>query len=131
MFLVAMVVVSGAAFLRGGHDEKAAAASILLAAVATPFVVSQSFGGPERGIVFVDVALFGALLLIAMRSAAFWPLWAAGFQLCGVAVHVAAAKSPHMLPAAYADTMAIWAYPVMASVLIGTVVEGDRRRGQR
>jgi hypothetical protein len=36
-----------------------------------------------------------------------------------------------MLPAAYAESMAIWAYPVMASVLVGTLLESGLYHGRR
>ncbi len=123
LFVSAMLAVCSLAVLRGGQDERLAAIALSAAALMTPMLASHGFAGPEMGIVLVDVALFLALGMIAMRSRSFWPLWAAGFQLCGLAGHLAAAKSPQMLPAAYAETLAIWSYAVMASLAIGSVVE--------
>jgi hypothetical protein len=50
-------------------------------------------------------------------------MWAAGFQGCAVAVHLVAARSPTMLPAVYAETLAVWAYPVLAALAAGTWLE--------
>jgi cytochrome bd-type quinol oxidase subunit 2 len=129
LFVSAMLAVCSLAVLRGGQDERIAAIGIAAAAVMTPLMTAHGFAGPEMGIVLVDIALFLVLATIAMRSRSFWPLWAAGFQLCGLAGHLAAAKSPEMLPAAYAETLAIWSYAVMTSLAVGAVVEGRADRG--
>jgi hypothetical protein len=129
-FLVALLVVCGTAVARGGPDERVAAGAVAVATIVSPFVKSQNYAGPELGLVLVDVALFVSLAAIAMRSRAFWPIWAAGFQLCGLAGHLAAAKSNSMVPAAYAETLAIWSYAVIATLLAGTLLEGRRHHGR-
>lgn len=130
-FLAALVIVCGLASLRGGRDERLAAAGLAMAAVLSPMVLSHGFAGPEMGIILIDAALFAVLGGIAMRSRSFWPMWASGFQLCALAGHLAAAKSPNMLPAAYADTLAIWSYAVMVTLAAGILVERQERRGRR
>jgi hypothetical protein len=35
-----------------------------------------------------------------------------------------------MMPAAYADTLAIWSYAVMASLAVGIFIEGQERHGR-
>jgi hypothetical protein len=74
--------------------------------------------------------LFAALATIALQSRAFWPMWAAGLQLGALAVHLAAAKMPAMVPAAYAETLAIWSYAVLGALALGTWWEA-RRVGAR
>ncbi len=117
----------------GGRDERIAASALLAGALLTPFVQHRGFAGPEAGIVLVDFLLFLVLAAIALRARSFWPLWAAGFQLGALAVHLAAAYMPTMLPAAYAATLIIWSYPVVAAVLLGAWFEGRaaRRTGSR
>lgn len=128
LFLSALAAVLLVAFRFGGRDEKSAAFAMMAAAVLTPLVLRHGYAGPEYGIVLVDALLFVALLGIAMGSRAFWPVWAAGFQLVALAVHLAAAAMPSILPAVYAEALGIWSYPVLGALLFGTFVEVRRRR---
>jgi len=130
IFLVALVSVTALSFRHGGRDEMLAAIAIVSATFLTPIVQGYGFTEPEMGIVLVDIALFLALTALAMRSSAFWPMWAAGFQLCALSVHLAAAQMPHMMPAAYAETLVIWSYPVLAALGFGTWFEAGKRHGQ-
>jgi hypothetical protein len=114
-----------AAWMRCGWDARVVATAILGATFLTPLAQSQGFAGPEMGIVFVDALLFAVLLAVALRSQAFWPIWAAGFQLGALAVHFAAARLPQMIPAAYAETLVIWSFPVLAVVAVGILREID------
>ncbi len=126
-FLLALAVTVGLSAFFGRRDERVAALILLLAAVLSPILIDHSFTSPEQGIVAIDAVLFVALAMIALRSTAFWPIWAAGFQLCGLAVHLAAAKLPNMVPVVYADTLAIWSYPVLAALAVGTWMEARER----
>ncbi|WP_194745523.1 hypothetical protein [Thermaurantiacus tibetensis] len=127
--LLATVVVL--AFARGGPEERIGAGALLAASLLTPVAQLRRFAGPEYGIVLVDALLFLVLAALGLRSRAFWPLWAAGFQLGALAVHLAAAKMPGMLPAAYAATLIIWSYPVVVAVGLGTWLEGRRGPSRR
>ena len=122
-FLVSMLGVCAFAVLRGGRDERIGAIALAAAAIGSPLAVLNEWGGPELGLVLVDILLLFALMALAMKSRAFWPMWAAGFQGCAVAVHLVAARSPNMLPAVYAETLAVWAYPVLAALAVGTWLE--------
>jgi len=126
-----MPVVCTYAVLYGGKDERLGAILLAAAAVLSPLSLVRGWAAPELGITLVDVGLFAALLALAMRSRAFWPIWAAGFQLCAVAVHLVAGLSPSMLPAAYAETLALWAYPVLAALAVGTWVEAGEDSEER
>lgn len=119
------------AWYRGGRDERLGALALVGGAILTPLAQLKGFAGPELGIVLVDGLLFLALGAIALRSRAFWPLWAAGFQLGALAVHLAAAQMPGILPAAYATTLVIWSYPVVVAVLLGTWFEGGSQGPHR
>lgn len=130
LFLSALGVAVFVAFWHGGRDERAAAIALLAATAITPVALSHGYASPEFGVVIVDLAVFAILAMIALRSQAFWPMWAAGFQLCALSVHLAAAQMPHMMPAAYAETLAIWSYPVLAALGFGTWFEAGNRHGQ-
>jgi hypothetical protein len=133
-FYLFLVILSGTALLAaavGGRDERLGVAAVTAAAIVTPLVSSHAFKEAETGILIVDAGLFVALLLIALRSAAFWPIWAAGFQLCGLAAHFAAAKLPTMVPTIYAQTLAIWTFPVLGALGAGIWFEARMRHGRR
>jgi hypothetical protein len=130
LFLATLLCVCGIAFWRGGQDERWAAIAVAVAAFLSPFAQTRAYSGLELGLVMVDAGLFVALAAIARRSRAFWPMWAAGLQLCSLAGHFAAAKSNAMVPAAYAETLIIWSYAVLATLLVGTLVEGQQRHGR-
>jgi cytochrome bd-type quinol oxidase subunit 2 len=128
LFLTALAVTMGIALMHGGRDERTAAFAIMAAAILTPLSQSQDFASPEVGILAVDAMLFGVLTAVALRSRSFWPMWAAGFQMGALAIHLAAAKMPSILPAAYAESLVIWSYPVLAVVALGTWHEVRPRR---
>jgi hypothetical protein len=130
LFLALMVITAGLAFRVGGVNERIAASTLLAATFLSPVLQSHNFAGPETGLLLIDVVLFSTLLVITLRSTAFWPMWAAGFQLCALAVHLAAAKSPDMLPAAYAETLAIWSVLVVSALAAGILLEARMSRGR-
>jgi hypothetical protein len=129
LFAALLVGTLALAWYRGGREERLAALALVAGAILTPLAQHRGFAGPEHGIVLVDLLLFAALGAIALRSRAFWPLWAAGFQLGALAVHLAAAQMPAILPAAYAATLIIWSYPVVVAVALGTWFEGGNGHG--
>lgn len=107
------------AWTRRGWQERIAALAVAAATFLTPVAQSRQFAGPELGILLVDLLLFLVLAGLSLRSAAFWPMWAAGFQLGTLFVHLAASRLSAMLPAAYAETLVIWSFPVLLVVAFG------------
>jgi hypothetical protein len=76
----------------------------------------------------VDVACllaFGALALAADR---FWPLWITGIHLIGVATHTAKLVQPEVVPWVYGAIQALWSYPIIILMVIGTVRHQARLR---
>lgn len=128
VFLAALFLAIGSALTRGGRDERIAALAIILATLATPIAQQQRFVEIEAGILLVDMALFAILASLAFSSRRFWPIWATGFQLGAMVVHLTAGWVPHMLPAAYAETLVIWSYPVLAALGVGAWVERGEHR---
>ncbi len=126
-FLAILIGTVGIASTYGGREERVAAFALVVASLATPIAVASGYSRPELGVILVDAALFSALAIIALRSRSFWPIWASGFQLCALAVHLAATRLQHMLPAVYAESLAIWSYLVIGSVLGGVWLEARQR----
>jgi hypothetical protein len=111
------------AALRRNLEQGLAGIALLAAAILSPLVEREAYVATEVGVFFIDLALFSALAAIAVRSPCFWPIWASGLQLCTLAVHLAAAKYAAMVPAAYAEALVIWSFPVLAVVALGPRLE--------
>jgi hypothetical protein len=116
------------AFVLGRRDERMGAGAVLAAALATPLVQNRLFHGLELGILLVDLGLFLFLLTLALRSDRHWPMFAAGFQLTGALIHVFPGSMASLHPDAYADAAVVWAYPVLLSLLAGTLLERPDER---
>jgi len=75
----------------------------------------------------VDMLLLLALLVIAIRTNRFWPLWVFGFHLITISAHLASLFT-HIVPArAYFVLATMWAVPKLLIVVAG--IWTDRRAG--
>jgi hypothetical protein len=118
-----LLAVCAYAFLRGRHDERAAAivcfaATIGSVALHSPF--ADRFKHVEYGIMSVDVFALLAFTVIALRTDRFWPLWVAGLQLTTILAHLMKAIDFGLLPQAYAAAARLWVYPIFAIIVVGT-----------
>ena len=121
MALIAVVVA------QGRRVERLTAAVLVLAAIASPLVQTTGFVDLEIGIMLVDVTALVFLVVVASVSDRFWPLWAAGFQLVGVLVHVARLAKSDVWFFAYSNAEIFWAYPVYLALMVGTLAEARHR----
>src|SRR5919112_5784779 len=106
-----LLIVCGYAFLRGRRDERAAAATCIVATIATHIMTSPvvtSFSRVETGVFLVDVLALIAFTAVALRSDRFWPLWLAGFQLTTLLSHLLKALQLDLMPQAYAAAARFW-----------------------
>ena len=112
----------------GGFDERLAAGGFVLATIATNIADGRVFDSTATGILMVDVLLFFGLLVLALRSDRFWPMWAASFQLVGTMFHFASMAETGNFAWAYYIALAFWTYPVFIALGLGTWFEGRHRR---
>lgn len=131
--LYALVLPASCAFAiwRGGADERAGAAIMLVgSAVSVIFALLPAFdwAASRGGLVAVDLGVLAALLVLALRTTRFWPLWMTAFHLIGVTTHLAVLLQPSRALQAYAMLQGFWAYPMLAARVIGTAA---RSRGER
>lgn len=119
----ALLLICAYAFWRGRSDERAAAATCLLATLIQLLVVSPTptrYSGVEIGVLMVDLGVLAAFVAIALQSSRFWPLWVAGLQLTTILGHLLKAVQLSLLPYAYAGALRFWSYPILLIVAIGT-----------
>jgi hypothetical protein len=130
-FFRALLVLScGYALWRGRSDERIVASVCVGATLASRFAfspLSVRYTGVEDGLLFIDLAVLAAFVFIALRSSRFWPLWVAGLQLTASTAHVLKAIDESLLPLAYGAAIALWSYPILIILAIGTW-RGHRRR---
>lgn len=125
-FLAILLAALTAAFSCGGKPERMGAAMLFIAALLSPLAEGHRFGDFEAGIAMVDTALLAALLGLAMTSDRRWPAFAAAFQAIAVLTHVARIKAGPVNGNVYADLLVFWSYPVVLSLLCGSLAEGVR-----
>ena len=132
-YYVILLLVSLYAFVRGRSDERIAAATCILATIATNLVYDyrDGFAGVEMGVLLVDVATFAAFTFLALRTDRFWPLWIAGLQLTTVIAHALKAVRLDLMPQAYAAAERFWVYPIFLIIVIGTWRSARRRAAER
>lgn len=129
LYVVVLPGVLGFALLRGGRSERHAAIAFTLAAAATQLaVIGARWRAPDIPLMAVDAAFFVGLVWIAHRSRSFWPIWAAASQLVGTITHLAPGLQSGILPRAYIATAGVWAFPILAAILVGTMNHARRER---
>lgn len=126
--LIALALSAGVAFKWGGLDERIASTSFIFATLASKLLTHSDYGSTELMVLAVDSLLLIALVILALRSDRFWPMWAAGFQLVGTSVHFASMTETGDFAWAYAVGLLFWSYPVMLALGVGTWLEGRHRR---
>lgn len=109
---------------RGGGPERLGTASLAACSFATQLVANipaLEVGAAEMGVLLVDLTLLAIVLLIALKTDRFWPLWVCGFHLVGTGTHLVMLVQPDILPEAYRLVRGLWAYPMMVAIVVGTL----------
>lgn len=126
-FTLIVILCCGAAFWRGREYERWTAVVLLGSAAASALVETSKFWQPETGILFIDLALLAFLVVLALRSDRYWPLYAAAFQVIGTLIHVARFADQSVWHSAYAVASIFWSYPVLLTLMAGTWFEARQR----
>ena len=111
------------ATLRGGVPEKIGAGIFAIATILSTVAMSgrgSRYEWVEVGVFAVDVATLLAVLALALRANRFWTLWVAALQIIGTAGHAVKLADPALVPAGYAMAMALWSYPMLLLLVLGT-----------
>jgi hypothetical protein len=128
-FYALLLAVCLYAFATGGGPERLGAAAYGLACIASHFVFSApaiKFRSVETGVFLIDVLVFAAFAILALRANRFWPIWVTALLGLGVLAHLARWAGPDTMPWAYQLVLSIWSYPILAIIAIGAF--NHRRR---
>lgn len=129
IFWALLLLTCGYALWRGRSDERTVASVCLLASLATRFAISplqDRYASIETGLLLIDIFVLAAFVWIALRSQRFWPLWIAGLQLTNSISHLMKLAEFDLVPRAYGAAAALWSYPILLILAIGTW-RGDQR----
>lgn len=125
--LAALAACITMAWRWGGRDERLTALAFTIATFASGFANTSHYGHVELGVLTIDFLLLAGLLLLALKSDRFWPIWACAFQLVGTSVHIASMTETGNFAWAYAVGLIFWSYAVMAALMAGTWLEARFR----
>lgn len=129
-FWALLLVTCGYALWRGRKYEQLSAVIFLIASVASVLArspVHDRYLGIERSDLVIDSFVLVSMVVIALRSDRFWPLWVAGLQLTISMSHLLKAIQPDLLPLAYAAAERFWSYPTLMILFIGAWRQHRRR----
>ncbi|MEO9914173.1 hypothetical protein [Parasphingorhabdus sp.] len=105
---------------------------ILIIATAMTIIAASPwdirFANPEVGIFLVDLAILAAFLVLAVYAERYWTLWICAMQVIQVLSHLPIIFIPELLPQAYFIIVAIWAYPMLMVLALGTYRHQQRLR---
>lgn len=111
------------ALARGGGSERAGALILIAGSLLTHVALSpigSRFTEVELSVLAVDLVVLGGFVTLALHSDRYWPIWIAALQLIGVLAHIARLADPSMMRTGYAFILALWSYPMLALIALGT-----------
>ena len=129
-FWTLLLVTCGYALWRGRKYEQLSALIFIAASVASVVARSalqENYSAVARSDLVIDLLVLMALVVVALRSDRFWPLWVAGLQLTISLSHVLKAIEPGLVPIAYAAAERFWSYPTLIILFIGAWRQHQRR----
>jgi preprotein translocase subunit Sec61beta len=122
LFWVLLIVSCGYALWRGRKYERLAALVFIGASLFSFFgesPVDHRYAGIEITDLMVDNGVLVALVVIALVSDRFWPLWAAGLQTVDSMSHLMKVIDAGMVPKVYGAAERFWSYPILVVLLVG------------
>jgi hypothetical protein len=90
-----------------------------------PAQLAGSWHQTQFWLAMVDLLLLGGLIWLMLRSASYWPVWAAASQLLTVLTHVVTMMLPDFSYRIYSGLSTVWVIPLLLFAIIG--IELDRK----
>lgn len=133
VFACCLLACCGYALVRGGWPERVGALTLLLGSLLTAAAMSPAagrFASVEVGVLAVDLIVLAIFVGLALGTDRFWPLWVAALQVIGVLAHLARLADSEMMRNGYAFLLAIWGYPMLVAIALGTRAHHRRVRSR-
>jgi hypothetical protein len=121
-FYYALLLCAAYASVNGGRTGKAGSAIFIVASITTVAAAqtNPNWAGTSLGLFAVDAGCLLALLILALMSNRFWPIWALGFQIVAVATHLATLSIPDVVPKSFQALLSFWTIPILWAMVVGT-----------
>jgi hypothetical protein len=114
------------AALFGGREGRWFALIFLGSVLLTiPAQLAGSWHQTQFWLAIVDLLLLVGLIWLMLRSASYWPVWAAASQLLIVLTHVVTMMLPDFSYRIYSGLSTVWVIPLLLFTIIG--IELDRK----
>ena len=111
------------ALMRGGVPERLVATVMIVGVMLTPVVlspVSRRFHAVEPGLFTLDLLILIAFMAIALKANRFWPMGIVVFHGMSVLGHLLKLGDPHLIRSVYLVMLAMWIYPQLLFLVLGT-----------
>jgi hypothetical protein len=119
-----LILCSAYAACAGGVSGRIGAMLNVGATLATYLVLEMgTWSATNLPVFMVDFVLLGALFWLALKSEAYWPIWAAGFHLITVMGHAATMISPDFRWSLYYYFHGMWAIFVQMAMVWGIMLD--------
>lgn len=117
------------AFWKGEQLEKTGATIIAVTWISSIVVQDDTnLVNVQYPLFAIDLVVLGVLVFLAGRSDRSWPVWAAGFQLIVVAVHLVTVFDLRVRMIAYFSAVVLGSYGVLAGLVVGTFYGWQERK---
>ncbi|MBL0022802.1 MAG: hypothetical protein IPP23_11385 [Sphingomonadales bacterium] len=118
--------------LAGGKAGRAGVALIIAATIATDIAQNTTnWSHTAWPIAAIDAALLVGLYILALKSRAYWPLWATGFHLITVITHIATIIAPGFRFGVYFGFSGIWSLLTLLAMVIGVAADHRASHNRR
>lgn len=130
LFLALVALSCGTATLIGGKDGRWIAFLYLLAIVGTHYarLAEPSWRNPHVPVFLVDTALLAGLVMVALTSRRYWPIWIAGLHLLTVASHASVWFAGAFNYRVYFVMESVWSPMKLVVLLLGVLMDQRRER---
>ncbi|MBJ7388980.1 MAG: hypothetical protein JHC92_06030 [Sphingomonadaceae bacterium] len=130
-FYSALLLCAAYASVNGGRTGKAGSAIFIVASISTVAAarMNPNWAGTSLELFAVDAGCLLALLILALMSNRFWPIWGLGFQIVAVATHLATLYIPDVVPKSFQALLSFWAIPILLVMVAGTHKDLQYRLG--
>ena len=121
-FYSALLLCAAYASKNGGRTGKTGSAIFIVATILSAAAVrmNPSWAGTSLGLFAVAAGCLLALVMLALASNRFWPIWALGFQIVAVATHLATLFIPDVVPKSFQALLSFWTIPILWVMVTGT-----------
>jgi hypothetical protein len=117
-----LIAAVAPALWRGGWPERCAAGAMIAAWFGSALTQNTlQMWGPQTGVVIIDLMLLAVLLILALTTDRWWPMWASGFHGLGVLLHLAVLLDSKIWGRAYFIAGTVFSVLTLTALFVGAL----------